>query len=111
MISPLITARSAAVHVAGEVEAEVCIAVVDADGASREGLTHVSPAVRPAGSQHQYRGQGHPGCSDPPGDAPAGDSFTIDSGMSIPPIVWTRRQRTWGWTMQLALEGPRAAQQ
>ena len=57
-------------HLAGEVEAELCIALVDADGPSFKGVTYVPPAGRPASSQHQQHGQSHPGCSDPPSDAP-----------------------------------------
>src|SRR5215212_1615436 len=31
----------------------------------------ISPAVRPGRSERQYRSPGHPGCSGPPGNAPA----------------------------------------
>ena len=65
-------------HLAGEVEAEVCstcvgaVYIADREDASRQGIIDVSPAGRLAGSQRKYCGQGQPGCSDPPGDSPAG---------------------------------------
>ena len=60
-------------YLAGEVEAEVCLALEDdSDRASVYGLIDLSPTGRLAGTQRHYCCQGQPGCSDPPGHAPAG---------------------------------------
>ena len=92
MIPPVILARSGLpVHLAGEVEAEVCIALVDADvEASREGLTRRDP--RPSALQA-------PNTSSVARAIPAaptrramrrrGDSFMIGSCMSIPRLSRT----------------------
>ena len=54
-----------------EGEAELGIALVHTDRAPVKGVTDEPPTGRPTGSQHQQRGQGHPGRSYPPAKAPA----------------------------------------
>ena len=59
-------------HLAVESEPEFGIALVDADRATLQGITDKAPTIRPAGTQYQYRGQGHHRCTHTPGKAPAG---------------------------------------
>ena len=59
------------VHLAGEVEAEVCIALVDADGASREGSPTYPPPFALQAASTSTAARAIPAAPDPPGNAPA----------------------------------------
>ena len=72
------------VHVAGEVEAEVCVAVVDADGASGKGLTDVPPPSALQAPSTSSAARAIPAAPTRRAMRRRGDAFTIGSCMFIP---------------------------
>src|SRR5215212_3606234 len=83
------------VHLAVEGEAELGITLVHADRAPLKGVTDEPATGRLARAQDQNCGHSHPGCADPPGDAPM-PWLVCNRLLHVhTPVCQDQKQRTW----------------